>query len=80
MHTQKCQAFTRVVAVHQLSKFKAGEMCPGVSLKKCKFHTPLLIRMQSDMTVAEFAQQRGNPYQVNTVYVHTDRRRKEAVA
>lgn len=80
MHTQKCRAFTRVIATHQLSKFKAGEMCPGVSLKKCKFHMPLLIWMQSDMTVAEFAQQRGNRYQVNTVYVHTDRRRKEVAA
>lgn len=80
MHTQKCRAFTRVIAAHQLSKFKAGEMCPGVSLKKCKFHMPLLIWMQSDMTVAEFAQQRGNRYQVNTVYVHTDRRRKEVAA
>lgn len=36
--------------------------------------------MQSDMTVAEFAQQRGNRYQVNTVYVHTDRRREEVAA
>lgn len=38
---------------------------------------PLLIWMQSDTTMAEFAQQRENCYQVNTINVHTGRRRKE---
>lgn len=67
MHSQKCQAFTCVVPVRQLSKFKACEICPRVSLKKCKFHTPILIWMQSDMNMAAFAQQRENCYHLNTV-------------
>lgn len=67
MHSQNCQAFSCIVPVHQLSKFKACEICPRVSLKKCKFPTPLLIWMQSDMNMAEFAQQRENCYRLNTV-------------
>lgn len=67
MHSQKCQVFTCVVPVRQLSKFKACEICPRVSLKKCKFHTPLLIWMQLDMNMVGFAQQRENCYHLNSV-------------